>query len=264
MKKTWLAMLLALVVCSSIALAQPAPADGKALPQAGDAVKTPAAKPAQLRHKHTPDCMNTTAEPVQIICVLDRSGSMRNLAGDTIGGYNSFLEQQRQKEGEAQVTTVLFDDKYELVTDGVDLREAPDLNSDVYFARGMTALLDAVGRTVTNTLNRMEEEGVCPANRRVLVLIMTDGLENNSREYSKAAVKGLIDATTKEYGWNYIFMGANIDSVSEAASLGIKADYAVDYSHDSAGVAKSFDRMVLAADEVRENGRVSKDWKAGK
>ncbi len=264
MLKRFLTTILALIACSSFCLAQPAAAEENVMQAEGNPVEIKEPATTQLRHKHTADCMNTAAEPVQLICILDRSGSMRNLAGDTIGGYNSFLEQQRQKEGSAQVTTVLFDDKYEMVTDGVDLMEAPELTSDVYFARGMTALLDAVGRTITGTLNKMEQEGVCPANRRVLVLIMTDGQENDSKEYDKAAVKGLIDATTKEYGWNYVFMGANIDSVQEAAALGIKADYAVNYSHDSAGVAESFDRMVLAADEVRENGSVSKDWKTGK
>ncbi len=218
-------------------------------------------KPVVLTHKHTPDCASTTAEPVQIICILDRSGSMRSLAEDTIGGYNSFLEKQRNESGTAEVTTVLFDDKYEKIVDSVDLAEAPEMTSKEYYARGMTALLDAVGRTINDTLGKMEKDNICPEKRRVLFLIMTDGKENDSKEYNKEAVKSLIKGTTEEYGWNYVFMGANIDSVAEAESIGINADHAMDYKHDSAGIADSFSRMDAAVTEMRETGSVSADWK---
>lgn len=214
-----------------------------------------------LQHKHTKNCDETPAEPVQIICILDRSGSMSGLAGDTIGGYNSFLDKQKQNSGKAEVTTILFDDQYEIISESVDINEAKHLTSEEYFARGTTALLDALGRTVSNTLGKMETEKICPAKRRVLFLIMTDGLENASREYNKSAVKSLIEATTKEYNWNYIFIGANIDSVSEATSLGINAKNAADYSHDSDGVQKSFSMMDSAATEVRETGNLDENWK---
>ena len=211
-------------------------------------------------HKHTANCENTTAEPVQIICILDRSGSMRSLAEDTIGGYNSFLEKQKQEPGEALVTTVLFDDKYEKIVDNVDLKLTPELTSSEYYARGTTALLDAVGRTIMETAGNMEKEGVCPAKRRVLVIIMTDGLENASVEYDKSAVKSMIDKTTNDYKWNYIFMGANIDSVAEATSIGIRADHAANYMPSPTGVRKSFSQMEAADSEVREKGEVSQDW----
>lgn len=214
-----------------------------------------------LHHKHTKNCDETSAEPVQIICILDRSGSMRELADDTIGGYNSFLDKQKQNPGKAEVTTILFDDQYEIFSESVDINEAKHLTSEEYFARGTTALLDALGRTVSNTLGKMEKEKICPAKRRVLLLIMTDGLENSSREYNKSAVKSLIEATTKEYNWNYIFIGANIDSVSEAKSLGINAKNAANFSHDRTGIQKSFSLMDSAASEVREKGSINKDWK---
>ena len=214
-----------------------------------------------LHHQHTKKCDETSAEPVQIICILDRSGSMQKLTNDTIGGYNSFLDKQKQNPGKAEVTTILFDDQYEVISQAVDLNEAKYLTSEEYFARGSTALLDAMGRTVSNTLGKMETEKICPAKRRVLFLIMTDGLENASREYNKSAVKSLIEATTKEYNWNYIFIGANIDSVSEATSLGINAKNAADYSHDSDGVQKSFSMMDSAATEVRETGNLDENWK---
>lgn len=216
---------------------------------------------AVLVHEHTSKCNLTAAEPVQIVCILDRSGSMRHLVGDTIGGYNSFIEKQRQEKGRAEVTTVLFDDKYEKLVEAVDIKDVPELTNKEYYARGMTALLDAVGRTVTSTLGRMNQEGICPAKRRVVFFIMTDGKENDSKEYSKADVKAMIETATKEYKWNFIFMGANIDSVAEAASLGIGADHAVNYAHDGSGVQKSFARMNAAASEMRETGSVGDSWK---
>ena len=212
------------------------------------------------KHKHTEKCEDTSAEPVQIICILDRSGSMRSLAEDTIGGYNSFLEKQRKESGKAAVTTVLFDDKYEKIVDNIDLEITPELTSAEYYARGTTALLDAVGRTIMETAGNMEKEGICPAKRRVLIIIMTDGLENASIEYNKSSVKSMIEATTKDYKWNYIFMGANIDSVAEATSIGIRADHAANYKHTQAGVRKSFEQMDAAASELREKGEISESW----
>ena len=183
---------------------------------------------------------------------------MSSLATDTIGGYNSFIEKQKKESGKAEITTVLFDNQYEKITDGVDIKDVKELTSAEYYARGTTALLDAVGMTITDTLGKMEKAGICPAKRRVLIMIMTDGYENASKEYSKADVKALVEATTKNYNWNYIFMGANIDSVAEAGSIGISRRHAANYSHDHKGVRESFDRMNEAAMEVRESGTVDK------
>lgn len=207
---------------------------------------------SSLQHKHTADCEKTSAEPVQIICILDRSGSMHSLANDVIGGYNSFLDKQKKESGKAEVTTVLFDDRYEKIVNAVDIQTAENLTSAIYYARGNTALMDAVGRTITETLAQMEKEKICPAKRRVLIMIMTDGLENASKEFNKASVKSLIDATTKDYGWNYLFIGANIDSAAEAKSIGIDSSRASNISADSEGIKESFERMNVAAREVRE------------
>ena len=114
------------------------------------------------------------------------------------------------------------------------------------------------------TAGRMEQEGICPAHRRVLFLIMTDGLENASHEYDKASVKAMIDTATNEYHWNFVFMGANIDAAAEASHLGIDAHHAVNYAHDRKGVAEAFGYMDAAAREVREEGHVGEGWKDGK
>ncbi|MBQ6759584.1 MAG: VWA domain-containing protein [Selenomonadaceae bacterium] len=220
--------------------------------------KQPVQEPVQLTHKHTADCQKTKAEPVQIICILDRSGSMSNLAADTIGGYNSFIEQQKTKAGTAEVTTVLFDDQYEKISDATDINAVPELTSEQYYARGTTALLDAVGRTITETLSRLESKKICPAKRRVLVTIMTDGYENASKEFTKAKVKALVEATTKEYDWNYIFIGANIDAAAEAGGIGIDSRHAANYKPTSEGVQESFAIMRKATDEVREHGTLSR------
>lgn len=217
---------------------------------------TPTVNQTLPEHKHTADCEKTSAEPVQIICILDRSGSMSSLANDTIGGYNSFIEQQKKSAGAAQVTTILFDNQYEKISDAVDLNEVRELTSAEYFARGTTALLDAVGMSIMDVAGKMEREKICPAKRRVLVMIMTDGYENASKEYSKAAVKSLIETTTNAYNWNYIFLGANIDAASEAGSIGISSRHAANYKHDSRGVEDSFEMMNRAAEEVREKGTV--------
>ena len=212
------------------------------------------------KHKHNSKCKETAAEPVQIICILDRSGSMSHVVEDTIGGYNSFLAKQKENSGAAEVTTVLFDNVYEKITDAADIQEVAELTSDEYYARGTTALLDAIGITITDTLGKMEREKICPEKRRVIVMIMTDGLENASREYNKATVKSLIETTTKNYNWNYIFLGANMDSVSEASKLGISSKRAANFAHDSEGVSKSFAMMSKAAEDVRNDGAVDEDW----
>lgn len=258
MLRFWLIALMTLMISSSSCLADAAPSSAQ---HAKPSKKT--AQRALPAHEHRTECETTAAEPVQIICILDRSGSMQNLAEDTIGGYNAFLEKQRKEPGEAEVTTVLFDDKYEKITDAVALKDAPELTSKEYYARGTTALLDAVGRTVTGALGQMEQKGVCPAKRRVIVLIMTDGLENASTEYDKASVKALIEGTTNDYHWNYIFMGANMDSVAEASSIGIQPRHAANYSANRSGIEGSFALMDAAAREVREKGSVSEDWKDG-
>ena len=249
----WL-FLLVMVIVSGMCLSNVSAVSKPPTPP--ETPKPPVVQNVLPEHKHNADCEKTSAEPVQLICILDRSGSMAPLAGDTIGGYNSFLQKQRNEPGKAEVTTILFDDQYEKVADGGDLQKITDLTAKEYYARGTTALLDAVGKTIMETLGRMERDNICPAKRRVLIMIMTDGKENASKEYNKATVKSMIEQTTKDYNWNYIFIGANIDSVAEAGSIGIGARHARNYSPDSKGVADTFSQMNEAAREVRAKGSV--------
>lgn len=227
-----------------------------------DAAKKVAAPTLNLpTHTHTEICDDTSPEPMQIVCILDRSGSMHALVTDTIGGYNSFLAEQKKKNARAEVITVLFDSEYEKLVDTVPLADAPVMTDKDYYARGMTALLDAVGRTVSDTLGQMEKKGICPEKRKVLFLIMTDGQENSSKEYNKQTVKALVNMTKEKYHWNYVFMGANIDSVAEAGAIGIDAKHAANYDHNAGGVKQSFARMGAAVDEVQATGSVGGDWK---
>ena len=213
------------------------------------------------KHVHGINCHSTSAEPVQIICLLDCSASMEALTKDTIENYNSFLENLRKKSGKVEITTVLFSDDCEMLVKAIDLDRVPNLTSREYSTHGATALLDAVGSTIIETANRLEKNHICPAKRRVLFLIMTDGEENTSKRFGMDAVKEIVENATNDYGWNFIFLGANIDAVSVASTLGIKSQHAMDYAYSSAGIQQSFSYMYAASSEVREKGGLSEKWK---
>ncbi len=197
----------------------------------------------------------------ELVFIFDRSGSMGHLVSDTIGGFNSTLEQQKMEEGEATVTTVLFDNQYELLHDRVDIKGVAPITEKEYYVRGMTALLDAVGTTVHKIDNAMKN--VLPEHKaeKVIFVITTDGYENASKEYNYASVKELIGEKQKE-GWEFIFMGANIDSVKESAKFGINADRAVNFHADGQGVETSYRVMSRAMSSIRESGELCEDWRA--
>ena len=171
----------------------------------------------------------------EIIFILDRSGSMVGLESDTIDGYNSFLQTQRKVEGEAQITTVLFDDKYELLNDGVNIKNVKPITDKEYFARGSTALLDAIGKTIMNVGLRLSNTPESERPSKVIFVITTDGQENTSREFSYKKVNEMISEQQDKYSWEFMFVGANIDAEKEAKSLGIKASRANNYISDSEG-----------------------------
>lgn len=176
----------------------------------------------------------------EIIFLLDRSGSMEGLEKDTIGGFNAFLNKQNKLEGETFVTAVLFDDEYELLWDGVDGTNLRLTEKD-YYVRGMTALLDAIGKTILNVDYRLSNVSEYP--ERVFFVITTDGQENASREFSYEKVKNMIERHQRENKWEFIFLGANIDTVSEANQMGIEADDAFNFEASSTGISEMYDMV---------------------
>ncbi len=197
----------------------------------------------------------------EIVYILDRSGSMSGLEADTIGGYNAFLEKQKAEKGEAVVTTVLFDDKYETVHDRVDIKKIKPLTNKEYYARGTTALLDAVGKAVSHVAGRHRNALESEVPFKTIVVITTDGFENASREYDHIKVKDMIELQKKEYGWEFLFLGANIDAVETAKSFGISKKCAVSYCSDKEGTALNFDTVSCAVSDLRAFRALREDWK---
>ena len=165
----------------------------------------------------------------ELVFILDRSGSMSGLEGDVIGGFNSMIQKQKAEEGEALVTTVLFDDRVETVYDSEPIGSIPAMDGKTYYVRGCTALLDAVGSTILKVSNRQDKLEAGKKADKVIFVITTDGLENASREFSRRQVKNLIDSKT-EAGWEFIFLGANMDAVDEAEKIGIRASRAGNFT----------------------------------
>lgn len=197
----------------------------------------------------------------EIVFILDRSGSMSGLESDTIGGYNSLLEKQRKEVGDAVVTTVLFDDQYEMIHDHAAIVKVNDITSKEYFARGMTGLLDAVGKTINHVGNRHKNALDSEVPSKTMVVIITDGYENASREFALPQVKQMIERQKERFGWEFLFLGANIDAVSTAAGFGISADRAVTYEADSRGTEVNFRAVSETVSCMRASMPMSTDWK---
>ena len=197
----------------------------------------------------------------ELVFILDRSGSMSGLESDTIGGYNAMLEKQKKEAGEATVTTVHFDDKYELLHDRIDLKGIAPITDREYYVRGCTALLDAIGKTIQKIAN--VQKHTSPENRadKVLFVITTDGYENASREYSYDQIRRMVEREKTEYDWEFLFLGANIDAISTARRFGIGADRAVNYHADSAGTRLNYDAVGKAVSAVRAGHPLSAEWR---
>ena len=176
----------------------------------------------------------------ETIFILDRSGSMGHLTDDTIGGYNSMLEQQKNDPGETKITTVLFNDNYNMLHNCVDVNEVSPMTKFDYVAYGTTALLDAVGMTIDLVGKRLARTPEEERPEKVIFVITTDGAENASREYTKSKVKEMITHQQDVYSWTFMFLGANIDAVGEAESLGIDSHFARGYTASSEGTASLY------------------------
>jgi uncharacterized protein YegL len=189
----------------------------------------------------------------EIVFILDRSGSMGGLEKDTIGGYNSFLEKQKKIKGEANITTVLFDTEYEVLHDGVDLKKITPITGKEYYVRGSTALLDAIGRSITEIGSRLKNTSEEDKPSKVIFVITTDGYENSSHEYTYAKIKEMITHQQQKYSWEFIFFGANMDAVKEAAGIGIKAANAHNYEASPMGERIKYNMMNRAVSYCRTN-----------
>ena len=188
----------------------------------------------------------------EIVFILDRSGSMSGLERDTIGGYNSLIEKQKREEGEAIISTVLFDDQCEVLHDRRKLENIEPLTDDDYYVRGCTALLDAVGGAIHHIGN--VHKYARPEDRpdKTLFIITTDGMENSSRRYTYDKVKRMVERQKEKYGWEFLFLGANIDAAKEAERFGICRDRAVDYHADHEGTAVNYRALSKAVSSVRK------------
>ncbi len=186
----------------------------------------------------------------EIVFIIDKSGSMSHLVGDTIGGFNGFIESQKALDGKATLTTVLFDNSWRILHDGVDLREVKPMTTADYVAGGMTAMLDAIGETINRVQDRHDELGA-EKPEEVLFVITTDGEENSSRTFKKSQIEKMIKHQTNGHGWKFMFLGANMDAVKEAEDIGISSNYATGYTYTSKGVNDVYATMSCVTSSLR-------------
>ena len=198
----------------------------------------------------------------ELVFILDRSGSMAGLETDTIGGFNAMIARQKEEEGEALVSTVLFSDDSRVIHDRVPLSRIEPLTPRQYCVGGCTALIDAIGGAIHHIGNVHKYARAEDRPDRTLFVITTDGMENASRRYTSDRVKAMVKRQQEKYGWEFLFLGANIDAVETAAHYGIGADRAVTYHNDSEGQALNYAAVSAAVVTVRRGKQLSPDWKA--
>lgn len=193
----------------------------------------------------------TKKKELDVVFLLDRSGSMQGSELDTIGGYNSYLSKQRKNKFNTKITTVLFDDQYEILHDRKDIKEVKDITEKEYYVRGCTALLDAIGKTINNLDKKVKDN-------KVLFVITTDGLENASKEYNKDKIKALIE---QHSNWEFIYIGANIDSYGEGASIGIPRQNISNYSKSKKGTDTLFRSINYLSECMCMDKSFGNSWK---
>ena len=198
----------------------------------------------------------------EMVFILDKSGSMAGLEADTIGGFNSMIERQKQAEGEAYVSTVLFSYESAVIHDRVDLRRIEPLTEREYFVGGGTALIDAIGGAIHHIANVHKYARAEDVPEHTIFVITTDGMENASRRYTSGQVKEMVRRQKERYGWEFLFLGANIDAVETAAHFGITEDRAVTFRNDSKGQRLNYRTLGMAVERVRCSAPLAADWKA--
>ena len=196
----------------------------------------------------------------EIVFILDRSGSMSGLEADTIGGFNSMIEKQKKADGEALISTVLFDNTSEVIHDRVNVRDIKPMTDDDYTVRGCTALLDAIGGAIHHIGNVHKYARAEDVPEHTMFVITTDGMENASRRYDSDKVKKMIERQKEKYGWEFLFLGANIDAVETARHFGISEDRTVNYHSDSEGTQLNYEVVSEAICAVRCSTPLGADW----
>jgi uncharacterized protein YegL len=199
----------------------------------------------------------------ELVFILDRSGSMGGMESDTIGGFNSMLQKQQAESGECHITTVLFDQQYEVLHDRIDIRAVNPITEHEYFVRGNTALLDAIGRTINKIGVVQKNTAEAYRAEKVLFVVTTDGMENASREFDYAKIKSMIERHKSRYGWEFIFLGANIDAVEVAGRFGVAPSRAQNFHNDSEGIALNYSVVSEAVASFRAapaGAALDDDW----
>ncbi|MEI6132730.1 MAG: hypothetical protein WCQ41_07900 [Bacillota bacterium] len=200
-------------------------------------------------------------ELTEIVFILDRSGSMGGLEGDTIGGYNAMIEKQKVAPGQAIVSTVLFDDSCEVLHDRLDIKRVMPMSDKEYYVQGCTALLDAVGGAINHIGNIHKYAREADRPEKTVFIITTDGMENASRLFNYERVKMMIERQKAKYTWEFIFLGANIDAVEVADRFGIQADRAANYHADSEGTKLNYEVVSETIRRIRSKESIDANWK---
>lgn len=196
----------------------------------------------------------------ELVFILDRSGSMSGLESDTIGGFNAMIAKQKKEDGEAYVSTILFDNVSEVLHDRVPLKEISKMTAKDYTVRGCTALIDAIGGAIKHIRNIHKYARPEDVPAHTMFIITTDGQENASHQYSSDEVKKMIESQKEKYGWEFLFIGANIDAVETAARFGINRNRAVNYNADSKGTKVLYETLSAPISAMRADAAISDDW----
>lgn len=190
----------------------------------------------------------------EIVCIVDRSGSMASIQDDVIGGFNRFLEDQKKVPGKASMTYVQFDDKYEIVHNGKPIQDVPALTSETYKPRGQTALLDAIGKTMNDVGTRLSKMPEEKRPGKVIAVVLTDGKENASREFTQSMVKQMIEHQRDTYKWEFVFLAANQDAFASAQAIGVA--HSMNFAPTGTGVRKAYDSYSRSVTGYRSSGHI--------